>query len=654
MNAEETQKGVLRIRHMHNEYLVSSDHPAPTRIQAMLDRVATENLAQTLIAALNPWFSNSDSSVWLIRQLDVELDVNAEGEQEQLAKVWAVKIAQSMAITLQGGGDGENVLWFPDRAAYLARFLMDVTDGLAWGKWYFESFAGLKPLPVSAVLRTAVCEQPRMGEKALRQLPSAALNRVIRTLTTADARQIVESLSDDVNHADEFSLFKAAWTALCASGWESFNFCGEWQNALRLYLAASPEQGGGLKLKSAVLALLNLVGLVKDDAGISREALLEALALGDKAALYLTVGTANAERLTPLLRCPADWVKEVGVALTTSAKAEGVADLRFTPFGGLFLLFPLLDEWPLTKATQGWPDTDDISAATLLRLVILAECCGQPNVSRVFHDGLIRELLGIPADFSIAMLYQWQQEISAAHCQTFLNVMADWLFQRGAIDENKFILCLSDEVLVLIDGTRGMWLTVAAFSPGSPDCLSEAVRTRLERATLKGELIELVESASIPPLLLCDPDIFLPARSVFPLTRVYRLDEDQTKQIAEEDGSLAEILVRLGKLPDDLDYLASPKSWHLPDSFNHMLTVSAQNLLRSFAWRLPGFAHSNLPYLYENFLDFPANVEDEPERRVVRIGRPPLHLILNMTGIARGSYPLGWLDSRPLALFPEQ
>ena len=74
-------------------------------------------------------------------------------------------------------------------------------------------------------------------------------------------------------------------------------------------------------------------------------------------------------------------------------------------------------------------------------------------------------------------------------------------------------------------------------------------------------------------------------------------------------------------------------------------------LLRQIAYRLPGFAGSNLPYLFGNFFDFAANIEEEPARRVVRLGQPPLHLVLNMTGMNRQSYRLSWLDERPFALF---
>jgi len=73
------------------------------------------------------------------------------------------------------------------------------------------------------------------------------------------------------------------------------------------------------------------------------------------------------------------------------------------------------------------------------------------------------------------------------------------------------------------------------------------------------------------------------------------------------------------------------------------------------AWRLPGFAGSGLAYLYRNFLDFAGSVEEEPERHVVRLGRPPLNIVLGLTGMVRGAYRLDYLnDERPFTLFQEE
>jgi hypothetical protein len=155
------------------------------------------------------------------------------------------------------------------------------------------------------------------------------------------------------------------------------------------------------------------------------------------------------------------------------------------------------------------------------------------------------------------------------------------------------------------------------------------------------------------PVLLSDPSFFTVLRSAFPDRRIVSLSDNVAQTMAEEDERIAEILARLDKLPADLSYLSLPQSFGLRRAFDLALSVAAQGVMRAFAWRLPGFAGSDLPYLSSNFLDFAGNVEEEPARRVVRVGRPPLHLVLNITGMTRRSYGLSWLDERPLALFQE-
>ena len=76
--------------------------------------------------------------------------------------------------------------------------------------------------------------------------------------------------------------------------------------------------------------------------------------------------------------------------------------------------------------------------------------------------------------------------------------------------------------------------------------------------------------------------------------------------------------------------------------------------MRSFAYRLSGFAASNLPYIWHNFLDARATFEEDAERRIIRLGRPPLHLIFSMTAMMRQTFRVGWLDGRPFDLFQEE
>ena len=69
-------------------------------------------------------------------------------------------------------------------------------------------------------------------------------------------------------------------------------------------------------------------------------------------------------------------------------------------------------------------------------------------------------------------------------------------------------------------------------------------------------------------------------------------------------------------------------------------TVAAQQVMRAFARRLPGFSESSPSYLYDNFLAFPAAVEN---RRICRMGRPPLAALLGFTGTLRGRIDVPWL-----------
>ena len=345
-------------------------------------------------------------------------------------------------------------------------------------------------------------------------------------------------------------------------------------------------------------------------------------------------GTANAEPLSPLLRCPSDWVKEVGFSLMGRAagsplgKAEEPSVLRSTTFGGVFLLLPILDEWPLAKAAHGWPDAEKISPVAILRMLILAKCCGKPGT---VATAVPRCPDPRSSRYSFQLFHRNVLLLAERHFGRALRKFPEHpgrlAVAKGSCFGRKLILCLATPAAVLLDGARGIWLAVEEFSPTCPKDLPEALRTWMERGPSDKKSIATSKTAPEAPFLLCDPKIFAHADACFPEARVLRCDDERVKPVAEEDGILAEILVRLDKLPGDLAHLSLPESWGLVPEFDNMLSVAAQNLMRSFAWRLPGFAHSNLPYLYGNFLDFSASLEIlNVWIRAVRVGRPPLHL----------------------------
>jgi len=476
---------------------------------------------------------------------------------------------------------------------------------------------------------------------------------VLYALTDQDARRILDHLAAKPTESNVVRCCEAVWLASRGIERETFNSTGEWAQILHLFLITIRRHAdvGGAALRTSAVAVLQLQRVVAQSSPDQIQQLLAALTNGSVALLHLAVGTAQAERLAPLLLCPSAWVTEA--IETLLAQKEGVTrketdrcERRVTPFGGIFLLLPLVDELPLAEATRGWSPAADTAAVELVRYLLLIKCSGQKYAHNASYDPLWRDLLLIPPAISPSVLLEWSVQITTAQARSFVETLVDWQRSCGAVQDQLQILARAnlggESMAVLIDGTRGNWLTAEAYPADQPRAL---------RASLGNFLSELDGDSGI---LFCEPSLLPALWAEFPAVRMIGLEDDEVPPaVADQTNQLAAIRARLGKLSDDLFHLSLPDSLRLAPELDSALTVASQNLLRSFSWRLPGFASSSLSYLATNFLDFSGSLEEEPGRRVVRLGRPLLHLVANLTGMSRQTYRLSWLDERPLSLFPE-
>ncbi len=543
----------LQIRRVQAQYLVPSDHPAPRHVKDRLDAEIKRSLSQVLSAAFSSWFSETDSSLWFVRRLEIDLAINASGHGDDVSRTFTRRLGRALDDTLQEGADQNNVVRFTSPADYLAHFLSDLAAGDAWGRWYYEAFFGLRLLPTSAALRTAVCQRPETGKAALLQLPGAELKDVLRALNRQDARLILESLTQGVKEDSGFDPNQLAWSNSRLIDGHLLDGLNEWGQALYLYLsAAREEEQSGLHVMDATRALL---------------------------------------------RCSADQLRDVAEELNTVQEQAKVAatERRHTSFGGAFLLLPLLDEIPLAEALRDWPHADEAAAISLVRFLLLIKCSGPKHAQHVLANSLLRDLMLVPPTVSAEILTEWQSHVTTTHIDNFLTTLIAWQRGQGRINDRNYFSAfttLNDSpVVVLIDEARSLWLKVSNL------------------ADVEQQLIQ--------------------------------------------DKSINETLARHGELAHNLLHLALPLSLKFSPTLDLALSVASQHVLRNFAWRLPGFAESNLPYLSSNFLDFPASVEEETTRRVVRLSGAPLRLVLGLTGMMRQTYRLDWLDERPLTLFEE-
>jgi len=647
-----TEASTLTIGRLRAEYLLSAEHTSPARIKAQLDTVLTHSLSQMLTMLTARWDAASDTRVLLVRRLTITVDVNTTWERDVVARNWAVQLLHSLEAIRASTHTDENIAWFADRSAYLAHFLQDAADGNAWSKWYYAPFDGLRLLPTSATLRTALCFQPALGRAALLQLNDLA--KVLQVLTAQDARRIIEKLDTDAEGKDEESCLQAIWEVWDRAELGPLQVGDEWLNVLKLYLSTVKNYGelAGETLKITARALLRLVRRAISASASTFETILNACTHGDLSALYLTAGSGDAEVMLPLMRCSPDQLRTIGQSLHHRYTDQGldttvaISERRYTSFGNLFLLLPILDDLPLEQAADGWPDAGDTSAVALLRLLLLMKCCGQTHAHRVFSDPLVRDLMGVGAALSVGNVAQWARGISPKKRASFLHAISAWQQERDAVDGQTLILGRAalpgSSVAVLLDCSRGMWLDAHGFQQNRSDRLIERLHA------------QLVQWAQAETLLLSEEMFIEPLRLAYPSLHKEALHSAFTLERAEEDQVLQEVLRRFDQLSSELSYLATPQAFGLSRPLDLALSVAAQNIMRMFAWRLPGFARSSLPYISSNFLSVTASLEDEDERRVVRLGEPPLHFILNLSGMNRSTYRISWLDSRPFALFREE
>jgi hypothetical protein len=526
----------VRVAVLDATYLVAEGHPSPERLARHLDDVVRMELPAALRTTLMPLLKPNDPTLWFIRRLDVPVDVNGAWEPDAIARSWAREISRTLVQDLSGAGDGSNVIRFPDRAAYLARFVVDAATGDAFSHWVYRSFAGLRALPVSAAIRTALADDLALGLAALRRLDLRELGTVVAALTEADARRTLNFIAGGREEASldaSLAAAVAAWPAIAAS----CDALSVPRSALALFVRAAGA--GGPAARAAAEAVAALAAIVRTSSASASSRLRRALAAGDVGLARELAGTAP-PALGIFAQLPHRQVDAAfrAVAPASAGEHAGV-ETRHTRFGGALLLLPLLDALKCDAVAADWPTLGATRAAQLLRWLVLVKCLGRPRADAAFHDPALRDVFGIAPQIG------WPQT-------------AAWLGALGQVRRRDL---------------------ARAFRPGAPHGTGAAA---------------------------------------------------------------------------DLDYLALPRTTGIDPIWQRALTFGARQVMQGFAARLPGFGQSRYDYLHRNFLDFAATLEYEPARIVVRLGRPPLHLMLGLTGASRGTMRFDWLDARPLALFSEE
>src|SRR5258708_26849672 len=166
MTAASVRESALYIERLCNRYVVANK--APEELHARCEAALATTLSDALAVALRPVLRDEDPDLWFIRQLNVEFSVNPEIEHARVAELWATEISKAVVEAFHR--EDPETLHFPDRASYLAHFLLDVAAGSALGPRDLSPFYCLPLLSPPLSLRNPTFLRAATRTRALQIL----------------------------------------------------------------------------------------------------------------------------------------------------------------------------------------------------------------------------------------------------------------------------------------------------------------------------------------------------------------------------------------------------------------------------------------------------------------------------------------------------
>jgi hypothetical protein len=164
-------------------------------------------------AALEQVFGD-DPAVYVIRRVHTELTLlnPTLATEAAVARRWGAQACAAVVRTVtRHADDGELVMRFDDTADFVAHFLADLIDGVAWERWYYGAFQRYRQLGIADTVRRILIEYrdwfPAMFQRLER---SGHARAVVSRLGASDAREVWREAILRVPHqpaAEELRVF---------------------------------------------------------------------------------------------------------------------------------------------------------------------------------------------------------------------------------------------------------------------------------------------------------------------------------------------------------------------------------------------------------------------------------------------------------------
>lgn len=600
----------LRIRRLAAHYLVSTRHPAPHKVASALDTLC----ARQLPAALNrqvvePMHSaDADEGIWLIKKLvtAVDLDLGLDGDVQ--ARRWAGQIARELARTLDDPDAG--VVFFASRSAWRARLILDIARGEAWDHWYHRGFAGIKALPASAAIRTVLTDESGDPALILAELLEEERTEVIRSLGELEARRVLDHWLVEPVPESAFGQAASCIERLLNKWVDVPSQLDKSPALLALWLLASTAETWSSSFPKSLIVIAESLILIDRMGPRDAAVALDALNTGDVANLWRTI-PERADLWQNLAAMPQQVRRQLrshcSSKIQDSDRGVEVTDTgqnRQTPYGGWFFLLPQLEATLPWSEMADWPELQGTPASKVLRWLVLAHCEGSRSFTAAVEDGFWRDSFGIDPNMSPEILEIWINDIEPERWRRLQQLVVS---QELNMLGNPMVLGIKrngDTLAILANGTSRHWIDARRLNG---EKLSQVVKVLYRDSMANG------------------------VGRNHQTIKVNGFDND-----AEAEAAWLDISGEMN--------VASDASL--------VLLLASQRVLRKFARRIPGFSGASFQHLHSNVLDVGASVDAEDERTLVRVSRPPLDVMLNMTGINRSRPVVPWWNGPPLEIYP--
>lgn len=665
-------------------YQIPASCPDPRDLQRRADQIVAAHLSRECAVCLGQVLGSGDASVWRIKDLAVNFSLETGlPDAVAVARKWGQQLATEIFSTVEGGEQSDSVLRYPNRVAYLARFVLDLVAGRAKGKWHYEEFEELYILSDRQAIRAVFLRcDPSAVDLLSEILAQGGLESVLNALTEDDARAIFAACFADVADVpSEEGLEK--WTGIVLEQWVSAPLRAatrhenRHRDALRLLariLSKFPAACTDIPLKCVIDNLLGLRDILSlgysphwiDSLlnSLARCDLDQALALAIEAGAYdpCTVLAFFAERM----KGDADWGGQAAAVLlgeshqqkflTSKTISEGESLL--SSFAGVFLLAGSLDDLNFAECLDSAAESAENPAkvSALLRHFTALKCLGSSRFQDAADDPGVRLFSGFEGPSfreSIGKLDAQLLEFESLQGSFLQSMKNRYELVPPLLFAERISLLEGIPALLVRDLMRDEWLDFVPVAADGSDA-KERAEESLKRIFAAWNQLE------IPALL---------SESIFELVQSPHLKRTAAKLSVlprKNDQDCARLASRLGLTLDQLaDRIAAGEGqapyysllrispgFALHPGLDCTFTLIARAAMKSFARKLFGFAASSPEHLYRNFLAGLGEIRRREGHLEVRLPASPLSLILRMARLQEQRISPSWHKGTQVWLLP--